>query len=56
MEKGIYMCRGKHVNGVADNVTTIGGNPVALEAKIVDDWAASIRNPVSLFGNWPFAN
>lgn len=46
---------GKFVNGVADNVATIGGRNVAVEAKFVDDWAKSLRNPASLIGNEPFA-
>jgi hypothetical protein len=46
---------GKVVNGVADNITTIGGRSVAVEAKFVNDWAKSIRNPASPIGNMPFA-
>lgn len=38
---------GQWVNGVADNVVQIGGKNTAIEAKYVDDWAASLRNPLS---------
>lgn len=46
---------GNLVNGVADNVTTIGGNSVAVEAKFVNNWSTSLRNPPSQVGNMPFA-
>ncbi|MBV1790831.1 hypothetical protein KQ940_22445, partial [Marinobacterium sp. D7] len=46
---------GKWVSGVADNVVTIGGKNTAIEAKFVDDWAASIRNPGSPNGARPWA-
>jgi filamentous hemagglutinin len=46
---------GELVNGVADNVTTIGGNSVAVEAKFVDNWASSIYNPASPVGSMQFA-
>ncbi len=47
---------GKIVNGVADNVVTIGGRNIAVEAKFVKDgWAKSLRNPASTIGNRPFA-
>ncbi len=46
---------GELVNGVADNVATIGGNSVAVEAKFVNNWATSIRNPASPVGGMPFA-
>lgn len=47
---------GQAVNGVADNITTIGGKNVAVEAKFVNDgWANSLRNPASPIGNAPFA-
>jgi filamentous hemagglutinin len=46
---------GRLVNGVADNVVEIGGRRVAVEAKFVDDWARSLRNPSSPIGNRPFA-
>ncbi len=49
------MVNGNLVNGVADNVTTIGGNSVAVEAKLVNNWATSLRNPASQVGNMPFA-
>jgi|GEM_PF-2812368 len=46
---------GKWVSGVADNVVTIGGRNTAIEAKFVDDWAASLRNPASQNGTRPWA-
>ena len=46
---------GKWVSGVADNVVTIGGKNTAIEAKFVDDWAKSIRNPASQNGTKPWA-
>ena len=41
------------VDGVADNVVQIGGKNTAIEAKYVDDWAASLRNPLSPNGTKP---
>jgi hypothetical protein len=43
--------------GVADNVASIGGRTVAMEAKFVGSggWAESIRNPASAIGTKPFA-
>nr|WP_223472662.1 MULTISPECIES: hemagglutinin repeat-containing protein [unclassified Pseudomonas] len=46
---------GQRVNGVADEVAVIGGKPTAIEAKFVDDWASSIRNPESLAGLKPWS-
>lgn len=46
---------GKRVRGIADNVAEIGGKNVAIEAKFVDDWAKSLRNPASAIGGKPFA-
>ncbi|MDY7560886.1 hypothetical protein QN366_21915 [Pseudomonas sp. CCC3.2] len=46
---------GKVVNGVADEVATIGGKSTAIEAKFVDDWASSIRNPESPSGSKPWS-
>ncbi|MFN6107201.1 MAG: hypothetical protein ACK5EA_22475, partial [Planctomycetaceae bacterium] len=47
---------GEVVKGVADNVATIGGRNVAVEAKFVQDrWAKSLRNPDSVIGTKPFA-
>jgi hypothetical protein len=47
---------GRAVNGVADNVATIGGRNIAVEAKFVQDrWAKSLRNPDSVIGTKPFA-
>lgn len=33
----------------------IGGKSVAVEAKFVNDWARSLRNPLSPIGKLPFA-
>ncbi len=38
---------GKWVNGTADDVILVGGKRMAIEAKFVNDWATSIRNPTS---------
>ena len=46
---------GQQVRGVADNVAEINGNLVAIEAKYVDNWAASLRNPASPEGGRPWA-
>ena len=46
---------GKLVNGVADDVTIIGGKSTAIEAKYVNSWGSSIRNPNSAIGARPFA-
>ncbi|RUL68724.1 hemagglutinin repeat-containing protein, partial [Dyella choica] len=46
---------GKEVNGIADNVTSIGGKPTAVEAKYVEDWDSSLRNPSSANGDAPWA-
>ncbi|MFN7803178.1 MAG: polymorphic toxin-type HINT domain-containing protein, partial [Planctomycetaceae bacterium] len=47
---------GRANNGVADNVATIGGRNIAVEAKFVQDrWAKSLRNPNSVIGTKPFA-
>ncbi len=46
---------GEVVHGVADNVATIDGKNVAIEAKFVYDWNESLRNPNSPIGNQPFA-
>ncbi|WP_162997797.1 hemagglutinin repeat-containing protein [Rahnella sp. Larv3_ips] len=40
---------------VAYEVAVIGGKPTAIEAKFVDDWASSIRNPESMSGSKPWA-
>ena len=37
------------------SVVQIGGKNTAIEAKYVDDWAASLRNPLSLNGTKPWA-
>ncbi|TFB30275.1 hypothetical protein [Pedobacter alluvionis] len=34
------------VNGVADNVVNINGKTVAIEAKFVEDWNKTLRNPL----------
>lgn len=46
---------GRRVNGVADTVTSIAGRDTAVEAKFVDDWATSLRNPSSTNGGKPWA-
>lgn len=46
---------GQRINGVADEVAVIGGKPTAIEAKFVDDWASSIRNPESPAGSKPWS-
>ena len=40
---------------VADNVVEIDGRFVAIEAKWVNDWATSLRNPASAIGKLPWA-
>lgn len=40
---------------MADDVTIIGGKSTAIEAKYVDSWGSSIRNPHSAIGARPFA-
>lgn len=49
------LVNGKWVDGVADNVVQIGGKNTAIEAKYVDDWATSLRNPTSPNGAKPWA-
>ncbi|GKQ44553.1 filamentous hemagglutinin N-terminal domain-containing protein [Pseudomonas syringae] len=46
---------GKIVNGVADDVAVIGGKKTAIEAKFVDDWGSSLRNPASPSGSKPWS-
>ncbi|WP_411907002.1 hemagglutinin repeat-containing protein [Rhizobium mayense] len=46
---------GERVRGVADDVTSFNGKLTAVEAKYVDDWATSIRNPGSGSGSMPWA-
>ncbi|ELY2855686.1 RHS repeat-associated core domain-containing protein [Cronobacter dublinensis] len=46
---------GKVVNGIADHVANINGKITAIEAKYVDNWAKSLRNPESSIGKAPFA-
>jgi hypothetical protein len=43
----VAIVNGRRVSGVADNVAVIGGRDVAVEAKHVDDWASSLRNPAN---------
>ena len=38
------------VTGVADNTTSIDDKLTAVEAKYVDDWVTSLRNPASEMG------
>jgi filamentous hemagglutinin len=46
---------GERVSGIADEVTSLNGKLTAVEAKYVDDWAKSIRNPGSSSGSMPWA-
>ncbi|MCL1982503.1 MAG: hypothetical protein FWG53_05335, partial [Clostridiales bacterium] len=48
---------GQRVNGQADAVTTIAGKRTAVEAKYVDNWSESLRNPASSTGymSWSVA-
>lgn len=46
---------GKIVNGVADDVAVISGKKTAIEAKFVDDWGSSLRNPASPAGSKPWS-
>ena len=46
---------GKIVNGVADDVAIIGGKKTAVEAKFVENWDDSLRNPASQAGLKPWS-
>jgi hypothetical protein len=46
---------GEEVDGVADDVTSVAGKDTAVEAKYVDDWDNSLRNPDSPNGTKPWA-
>jgi filamentous hemagglutinin len=46
---------GKIVDGIADAVTSVAGKKTAVEAKFVDDWSTSLRNPASPVGSKPWA-
>lgn len=46
---------GKVVNGVADDVAIIGGKKTAIEAKFVEGWGSSLRNPASSSGSKPWS-
>lgn len=46
---------GQRVNGIADSVTVIDGLDTAVEAKYVDNWENSLRNPNSPNGSKPWA-
>ncbi|KVM84608.1 filamentous hemagglutinin N-terminal domain-containing protein [Burkholderia stagnalis] len=46
---------GRRVSGIADDVTTVNGKLTAVEAKFVDDWSTSMRNPNSPNGTTPWA-
>ena len=46
---------GQRVNGVADNVTIVNGQRTAVEAKFVEDWGSSLRNPASSVGSKPWS-
>jgi len=46
---------GQRVRGIADDVAIVAGRDTAIEAKFVDDWVSSIRNPASPNGTKPWA-
>ncbi|WP_135487785.1 hypothetical protein [Escherichia sp. E3659] len=46
---------GNKVRGIADHFVIINGKKTAIEAKYVDDWSKSLRNPESSIGRAPFA-
>lgn len=46
---------GQRVSGIADDVTEVNGVRTAIDAKYVDDWATSPRNPASSIGKMPWA-
>jgi hypothetical protein len=46
---------GKEVKCIADNTTLVNGKSTAVEAKYVDDWLTSLRNPASKDGGEPWA-
>lgn len=46
---------GQWVNGVADNVAVLNGRTTAIEAKYVENWDKSLRNPDSPNGGMPWA-
>src|SRR5579883_1734652 len=45
----------RNVSVVADSTTSINGKLTAVEAKYVDDWVTSLRNPASEIGGKPWA-
>ena len=47
---------GKEVKGVADYLYTKDGKKIAIEAKYVDNWDESIRNPNGKKSSLPFAS
>jgi filamentous hemagglutinin len=46
---------GKLVDGVADHVIVRGGQQIAVEAKYVEDWNKSLRNPDGSSGGYPWS-
>lgn len=56
-KKKVFRARqnGKYVNLRADNVIATNAGVVAIEAKYIDDWSKSIRNPNSRNGYQPWA-
>ncbi len=46
---------GKNIRGVADCIVLKAGRTIAIEAKFVDKWEKSIRNPSSINGTKPWA-
>lgn len=49
------LVNGQRIKGAVDKVAVIGEKPTAIEAKFVDDWANSIRNPESPSGSKPWS-
>ena len=46
---------GEDVSGKLDAIAVVDGKWTAIEAKYVDDWATSLRNPASPNGQTPWA-
>jgi len=46
---------GKLVNGIADHVIELNGQRTAVEAKFVEDWNTSLRNPDGSNGSYPWS-
>jgi hypothetical protein len=50
-----FFINGRTQSVVADSTTAIEGKLTAVDAKYVDDWGASLRNPASEIGAKPWA-